>query len=154
MISIHLSIPTLTACGFMTLLTGCASNDSFAKLDTNHDAAGSPAEFDTYMKKEVFARVDTDNDGKVTKVEWQQFNPKVSDARFRKTDTNSNGSISHKEADAAFDREESLMKLFKIIDSDHSGNLSQPEVTDFHAKLQQQPGSSPAEKITNAVKQP
>lgn len=154
MIPLHRSIPGLTACGVIALLAGCTSGDSFAKLDTDHNGSGSPAEFDTYMKKEVFTRVDTDNDGKVTKVEWQQFNPKVSDTKFKKTDIDHSGSIDPKEADAAFDREGSLKKLFDKIDTDKDGGLSQPEVTAFHSKVSQQSGSSPVEKITNAANQP
>lgn len=133
MTSLHHFIPSLTACGLAALLAGCASTDSFMKLDTNRDGSGSPAEFDTYMKKEVFARVDTENDGKVTRVEWQQCNPKVSDTKFSKTDTNRDNCISRPEADAAFDREGSLKKLFGKIDSDLNGGLSPSEVSAFHS---------------------
>jgi Ca2+-binding EF-hand superfamily protein len=154
MIPLHRSLPGLSACGLMALLTGCASNDSFARLDTNRDGSGSPAEFEIYMKKEVFTRVDTNNDGKVIKVEWLQFNPKVSDSKFSKTDTNHDGSISRPEADAAFDKEGSLKKLFDKIDTDNSDSLSPAEVSTFHSKVQQQSGPNPAEKITQAATQP
>jgi Ca2+-binding EF-hand superfamily protein len=154
MIPLHRSIPGMTAGGFLALLTGCASNHSFAKLDTNQDGSASPVEFEIHMKKAVFSRIDTDNDGKVTKVEWRQFNPAVSDAKFSKTDTNRDNSISTTEADAAFDREGSLKKLFTAMDTDKSGGLSSAEVSDFHSKVQQQTGPSPAEKVTQAATQP
>jgi Ca2+-binding EF-hand superfamily protein len=151
---LHRSILGLTAGGLLALLTGCASNRPLAKLDTNRDGSASPVEFEIHMKKEVFTRIDTDNDGKVTKVEWRQFNPAVSDAKFSKTDTNRDNSISPTEADAAFDREGSLKKLFTAIDTDKSGGLSSAELSDFHSKVQQQSGPSPAQKITQAASQP
>jgi EF hand len=154
MIPNHRSIPGLTACGLVALLAGCASNHSLAKLDTNRDGSASPVEFEIHMKKEIFTRIDSNNDGKVTKAEWRQFNPKVSDAKFSKTDKNRDNSISRSEADAAFDQEGSLKKLFTAIDTDKSGGLSSDEVSDFHSKVQQQPGPSPAEKITQATTQP
>lgn len=154
MIPLHRSIASLSACGLAALLAGCASNHSLAKLDTNHDGSASPVEFEIHMKKAVFTRIDTDNDGKVTKVEWRQFNPKVSDAKFNKTDKNRDNSISRTEADAAFDQEGSLKKLFTAIDTDKSGGLSPSEVSDFRSKVQQQPGPSPAEKVTQAATQP
>ncbi len=154
MIPNHRSIPGLTACGLAALLAGCASNSSLAKLDTNRDGSASPVEFEIHMKKEVFTRIDTNNDGKVTKVEWREFNPKVSEAKFSKTDKNRDNSISRTEADAAFDQEGSLKKLFTAIDTDKSGGLSSDEVSDFHSKVQQQSGPSPAEKVTQAVTQP
>jgi len=152
MIPSNRSIPGIAACGFAALLAGCASTDRFVQLDTNRDHSGSPAEFDAYMKQAVFTRVDANGDGKVTKTEWQQFNPEVSDARFRKTDLNGDRLITRQEADAAFDREGSLKRLFAVIDTDGNGSLSRAEARAFRAKLQSQPGASPAEKISNASK--
>lgn len=154
MIPLTRSLAGFSACGLAALLTGCASNNSLAKLDTNRDGSASPVEFEIHMKKEVFTRIDTNNDGKVTKVEWRQFNPKVSDSKFSKTDKNRDYSISRTEADAAFDQEGSLKKLFTTIDTDKSGGLSPAEVSEFRSKVQQQSGPSPAEKITQAATQP
>jgi Ca2+-binding EF-hand superfamily protein len=77
----------------------------------------------------------------------------VSDSKFSKTDTNRDGSISRPEADSAFDQEGSLKKLFDKMDADNSGGLSPDEVSDFRSKIKQQPGSNPAEKVTNAATQ-
>lgn len=140
-----------SACGFVALLAGCASPDPFVKLDTNRDGSGSRSEFDAYMKQEVFARIDANQDAKVTLEEWQQFNPKVGSDKFRKTDSNRDGVIDRQEADAAFDREGSLKTLFGKIDTDGNGRLSPTEVSAFRNKLREQPGASPAEKITNAT---
>jgi hypothetical protein len=151
MIPHHRLILGASACGFAALLVGCASRDSFSKLDTNRDGSGSRSEFDAYMKQEVFARSDANQDAKVTMEEWQSFNPKVSSEKFRKADINRDGVIDRQEADAAFDREGSLKTLFGKIDTDGNGSLSHAEVSAFRSKLRQQPGASPAEKISNAT---
>lgn len=152
MFPLNRSIPAIAICGFAALLAGCASADRFAKLDTNRDKSGSPAEFDAYMKQEVFARIDVNNDGKITKPELQQFNPEVDNAKFRSKDLNRDGFIARQEADAAFDREGSLKRLFTVIDTDRNGSLSREEASAFRSKVQQQPGNSPARKISNATK--
>ena len=151
MIPLHRSIPGITACGLMALLAGCASTDSFAKLDANRDGCGSRAEFDAYMKQAVFSRVDANHDAKVTKDEWQAVNPNLDEAKFRRADRNGDRAITRKEADAAFDREGSLKKLFGKIDADGNRSLSRSEVTDFCSKVRQQPGATPAEKISKAA---
>jgi Ca2+-binding EF-hand superfamily protein len=102
------------------------------------------------MKQEVFVRVDTSRDGRITQQEWLAVNPKVDDAKFRKADRNRDGFITRKEADAAFDREGSLATLFKKIDADGNGGLSRAEVTAFRSKVRQQPGATPLEKISKA----
>lgn len=153
MIPHHRLIPGAIACGFAALLVGCASNDSFSKLDTNRDGSGSRSEFDAYMKQAVFAQIDANDDAKVTMEEWQSFNPKVSSDKFRRTDPNRDGVIDRREANAAFDREGSLTTLFGKIDTDGNGSLSRAEVSAFQSKLRQQPGASPVEKISNATSQ-
>lgn len=132
------------------MLAGCAANDPFTRLDANRDGAGSPAEFDSYMKQDVFNRVDADRNSEVTLTEWQVVNPNVNKARFNKADKNRDGSITRPEADAAFDREGCLPKLFREIDADGDGALSRAEATAFRNKVRQQPGATPAEKISKA----
>jgi hypothetical protein len=149
----HRLIPGASACVFSALLAGCASSDPFLKLDTNRDGSGSRSEFDAYMKQAVFAQIDANDDAKVTIEEWQAFNPKVSSDKFRRTDPNRDGVIDRREADAAFEHEGSLTTLFGKIDTDGNGSLSRAEVSAFHSKLRQQPGASPAEKISNATSQ-
>lgn len=149
---LHRSLAGLAAGGLLALLAGCTTTtDSFTRLDANRDGSGSRDEFSGYMKQEVFARVDANRDAKVTKDEWQRVNPKVSEAKFRKADLNGDHSVTRQEADAAFDREGSLNTLFRKIDADGSGGLSRAEVAAFHAKVQQQPAGSPAERISNAA---
>lgn len=148
-------LPTgLAACVFLMLQAGCASNDRFAKLDTDQDRSGSPAEFDAFMKQEVFTRIDTTGDGKISRTEWLQFNPRVSDAKFRRTDLNGDGYINRREADSAFDREGSLKRLFTAIDTDGNGKLSRAEARAFRAKVEQQPANSISGKTSNATQTP
>ena len=147
---IHRIVTGISTCASLVLIAGCASTDSFAKLDTNGDGAGSQPEFEAYMKHEVFNRVDSNTDGNVTLKEWQAFNPKVDKAKFSKADRNADGAITRPEADATFDREGSLKKLFTRIDADADGKLSRTETSSFREKVRQQPGNSPAEKISKA----
>ncbi len=108
-------------------------------------------EFDAYMKETIFTTVDANGDGKVTKDEWRKMNPKDPESEFRRTDRNGDGSITRAEADAAFDKEGSLKDLFKKIDTDRNGSLSQAEVKAFKAGVDKQPGKTEFEKLSNAA---
>lgn len=154
MIPLHRIIPGVTACGIVALLAGCATTDPFVRLDTNRDGSASCDEFCAYMKQEVFTCVDANKDAKVTRQEWQAVNPKVDEAKFRRADRSGDGSITRTEADAAFEREGSLKKLFRKIDADSNGSLSRAEVADFRSEVRQQTGATPVEKISKAANQP
>lgn len=147
---IHRFVTGIGTCATITLIAGCSSTDPFAKLDANRDGSGSCAEFCAYMKQEVFTCVDANHDGKVTLAEWQAVNPKVDGAKFRRNDRDLDGSITRSEADAAFEREGSLEKLFGQIDTSGDGALSRAEVSTFREKVRQQPGTTPVEKISKA----
>jgi Ca2+-binding EF-hand superfamily protein len=142
----------IAACGVLALLSGCTTGDAFTRLDANRDGSGSPQEFDAYMKREIFACADANHDGKVTQKEWQDVNPKLEAARFRKADRNGDGYINRKEADATFDREGSLKKLFKQIDTNGNGSLSHAEVTAYRSKIRQAPGATSVRKPANPVR--
>ncbi len=47
--------------------------------------------------KGIFATMDTNGDGKVSKEEYMAFQEKISEAKFNKIDTNSDGSFSQEE---------------------------------------------------------
>ncbi len=146
---IRRSITGISTCAALALLAGCASTDSFARLDTNRDGAGSRAEFDTFMKQEIFSRVDANSDGKVVLSEWQAVNPKVDQARFRKADTNRDGFITRAEADAALEREGTLDKIFAKIDTNGDGSLSRGELRAFRSQVRQHSGTTPVVKTLN-----
>jgi hypothetical protein len=145
-------IPGAAACAALALLAGCSSGGSFPRLDADRNGSGSRAEFDAFMKQEVFARVDANHDAKVALPEWQAVNPKVNAAKFRSVDRDRDGSITRPEADAAFDREGSLARLFARVDADGNGGLSRAEVSAFRAGLNQQPGATTIEKLSHAAK--
>lgn len=148
MTTYHRIIQGIAACGALALLPGCTTNGAFAGLDANRDGSGSPQEFDAYMKREVFACADANRDGEVSQQEWRDVNPNLNAAKFRKADRNGNDCIDRREADATFDREESLKKLFKQIDTDGSGGLSHAEVTAYRSKIRQAPGTTRAVKTS------
>lgn len=127
------------------------SGGSFPRLDADHNGTGSRGEFDAFMKQEVFTRVDTGGEGSVTLKEWQNVNPKVDAAKFQTVDRNRDGAITRGEADAAFEREGTLGKLFNQIDADGNGSLSKAEVIAFRARVRQQPGDTQIEKIAKAA---
>ncbi len=52
--------------------------------------------------KGVFAAMDTNGDGKISKEEYMTFQEKISEAKFNKIDTNSDGSFSQEEWVEAF----------------------------------------------------
>jgi len=152
MIPLHRTFAGVTACGLITILTGCSTTDSFNRLDANHDGSCTPTEFENHMKEQVFACIDTNSDARITWQEWQQFNPEVTRAKFQRTDLNRNQTISRKEADAAFDREGTLKEMFALIDSNKNNEISHAELATFHAKVRQQYAPTPSRKTTPASK--
>lgn len=133
------------------VLAGCATSDSLSQVDRNGSGDVSFGEFDSYMKNEIFTRVDSNGDGKVSQEEWRAVNPKGSISGFRRVDRNGDGMISRKEADADFDRELSLRKLFDKMDTNDDGKLSKDEIKVFQAKMKQAQGNNQLEKISNAA---
>lgn len=142
----------VTACGILALLSGCTTGDALARLDTNRDGSGSPQEFDAYMKREIFACADGNRDGQITQKEGQYVNPELKTERFRNVDRNGNGYITRKEADATFDREASLEKLFKQIDTNGNRSLSDAEITAFRYRIRQSPGPAPLHKTSDILR--
>ena len=130
-------------------LSACTTGDSFKRVDKNSDGGASFSEFDAYMKKAVFEEVDSNGDGKVSQQEWRQMNPKDPVSEFNKADSNGDGLITRTEADAAFDREGSMKKLFNKIDTDNNGSLSEAEINVFHTHMKKQPGKTDLEKLQN-----
>ena len=132
-------------------IAGCTTGGSFKQADQDQSGGISFAEFDAYMKDAIFKGVDADGDGHVTQEEWRRVNEKDPVSEFRATDRNGDGKITRAEADASFDKEGSLKELFKKIDTDGSGSLSQEEVKAFHALMKKQPGKTELEKLSNAA---
>ena len=84
--------------------------------------------------KGMFANMDTNQDGKVSKEEFMNFHlkfaKKAQDARFNRLDTNGDGTISREEFSATTVREAKTMGnlKFRFVDLNRDGVLTQDEV--------------------------
>ena len=132
-------------------LAGCTTGGSFKQADQDQSGGISFSEFDAHMKASIFKAVDANGDGHVTQEEWRKVNEKDAVSEFSATDRNGDGKISRAEADAGFDKEGSLKDLFKKIDTDGNGSLSQEEVKAFHELMKKQPGKTELDKLSNAA---
>ncbi len=141
----------LLASSCLLLLTQCATEDTYSRLDANADGKTTPKEFDQYMKQGFFHRIDIDNDRLITFPEWQEFNPKVTQSQFLNADLNRDGFISRAESDKRFDRDGSLTKLFTLIDVDKNGTLSNEEAADFRSALNLTKAATPIERLMKAA---
>lgn len=141
----------LALAGIATL-TACSTGDSLTRVDKNKDGGVSFKEFDASMKDDIFKKFDANGDGKVSLKEWQKLSPQHPDSQFYKTDSNGDHYITRAEADAAFDKDGSLKKLFKQIDTDGNGSLSVAEIKAFKALVKKAPGKTELDKINNTTK--
>lgn len=141
----------ILAIAALLLLSQCATEDTYSRLDANTDGKTTPREFDAYMKQGFFHRIDTDNDRLITFSEWKAFNPKITETTFRNTDLNRDGFISRAESDKRFDRDGSLKKLFAVIDIDKNGTLSNEEASNFRSALFVQKDATPVERLIHAA---
>lgn len=135
----------------LLLLSQCATEDTYSRLDANTDGKTTRKEFDLYMKQGFFHRIDTNNDRLITLDEWQAFNPKITATHFSNADLNRDGFISRAESDKRYDRDGSLTKLFDVIDVDKNGTLSAAEASDFRSKLYLAKASTPIERLIKAA---
>lgn len=133
------------------VLASCSAGNPGSSADINQDGGVSFDEFDAYMKDAVFAHFDSGKTGKVTKEDYQKVNPDKPISEFNKVDRNGDGVITKSESDAAFDKEGSMKKLFKKIDTDGSGTLSPSEIKVFKAAMKAQPGRDDLGKLENAA---
>jgi Ca2+-binding EF-hand superfamily protein len=84
--------------------------------------------------KSIFAKMDTNQDGKVSKEEFMTFHlefaKKAQDARFNRLDTNGDGMISREEFSAVVVKEARTMGnlKFRFVDLNRDGVLTQDEV--------------------------
>ena len=141
----------LLASSSLLLLSQCASENTYTRLDANSDGKCTRKEFDVYMKQGFFHRIDIDNDRLITFSEWQTFHPKVTQAQFLNADLNRDGFMSRAESDKRFDREGNLAKLFHVIDVDQNGTLSTEEAADFRSKLHTTKAATPIERLIKAA---
>ena len=103
--------------GWMAV-SGCSTGSLNPKADKNLDGGVSFTEFDAYMKESIFTEFDANGDGVVTMAEWRQMDPKGPASKFTKADANGDGRVTRAESDARMDRDGSMKKLFKKVDTD------------------------------------
>jgi len=111
-------------------------------------------------RDEMFAKMDTNGDGKIDKAEFAAFAPKqpadasgskpTSDEMFAKMDTNGDGSITKDEMEAFHKNHPHPMKaqnssdLFAKMDSNGDGSISKAEFEAFLERMEQDQESSSA----------
>lgn len=135
----------------LPVVSGCNTGALNPRADKDLDGGVSFAEFDAYMKERIFAEFDGNGDGRVTMEEWRGQNPKGPVANFNKADSNRDGRVSRGESDAKLDRDRSMKKLFKKIDTDGNGRLSAAEITAFEGLMNQQAGDTGIDRLKQAT---
>ena len=138
--------------GWMAV-SGCSTGSLNPNGDKNLDGGVSFPEFDAYMKESIFTEFDANGDGVVTMAEWRKMDPKGPASKFTKADSNGDGRVTRAESDAQMDRDDSMKKLFKKVDTDDSGRLSKEEIAAFHALMNQQSKGTELEKLKQAADQ-
>lgn len=112
-----------------------ASLNRFERIDTDHNATISEAEFSAYLQtrreerhKHHFERIDTNKDGIVSKDEFLSSSQQRAQRRFEHMDKNSDGQLSademasHKKHKPRFGK-----KIFSKMDANGDGQITQEE---------------------------
>lgn len=103
---------------------------AFQGADTNNDGRVSKAEFDRQVKKDTFERLDKNKDRAVSPEEWKAYDTSPSAGKhFEAMDENRDGRISFPEFSDAADWKTGLNDSFTTLDRDRDGNLAPDEVT-------------------------
>ena len=104
-------------------------DERFKQMDKNGNGVIDKDEFKG--PAELFAKIDADNSGTITKQELQAFQRKNMagnlDERFKQMDKNGNGVIDK-------DEFKGPPEMFDKIDTDHSGTITKAELQAFRAK--------------------
>ena len=131
--AITLASATALACGSLFLIS-CASS-GFDTADTDDDGAVTKAEFERYLLETIYAEADDNRDSKITFAEWKEANPDAKESKFKQPDTNRDGSVTPAEVKAHFAKEGTIDDLFKQADTDKSGTVTQAELEVYITKL-------------------
>jgi hypothetical protein len=98
-------------------------------LESERDARASRDEFMTFMDREGFARLDTDQSGTITWDEWRAFDTAPESRRdFEALDTNKDERIGPAEWTYNLGRSGVALRLFASRDLDRDEGLSEPEL--------------------------
>jgi Ca2+-binding EF-hand superfamily protein len=112
-----------------------ASKHRFDRIDTDHNASVTEAEFSSYMKtrreerhKDHMARMDTNKDGKVSKDEFLSASQARAQRKFDRMDKDNDGLLSEAELAARKDHRPHFgKKVFSRIDANGDGKVTQEE---------------------------
>ena len=136
LIVIPLVVITFSSC---KTTSSPASEDRFAKVDTNHDGKLSPTETSDYFATSVFDGRDLNHDGKLTWDEWNVPGSGRTKANFDAADTNKDGSLSLNEA-LAYNRKRGVFKKeFQEADTNHDGYVTREEANAYYASKEGPP---------------
>ena len=116
-----------------------ATPDRFAQADSNHDGMLSPDEASDYFVGQIFASRDFNHDGKLTWEEWNVPGADQSKAKFNAADKDKDGSLSLQEALAYGRKRHAFEKEFKKADTNHDGFVSRKEAQAFQADTEGPP---------------
>ena len=131
------------------LLGGCSTTaqKNFHRADLNHDGKLSKPEFFDGLAVLIHQKFDANNDGGVTKQEWQAVEGTGNDAGFKKRDPNHDGKVTLPEARQLVAKDPRFTSLFDEIDTNHDGSIDKAEVAAFkksHPLAQNSASKKPA----------
>lgn len=110
-----------------------AEPDRFALADTNKDGLLSGTEISNYFVANIFTERDTNNDGFITKAEWNPEMPAAEAKLFAARDTNNDGKISLAEAEAYALKAGTYTGVVKEADTNKDGSISREEAKAYYA---------------------
>ena len=115
------------------LLGGCSTTTqkNFRRADLNHDGKLSKPEFSDGLAVLIHQKFDANNDGAVTKQEWQAVEGTGNDSGFKKRDPNHDGKITLPEVRQLVVKAPRFASLFDEIDTNHDGFLDRAEIEAF-----------------------
>jgi hypothetical protein len=110
-----------------------AEPDRFALADTNKDGLLSGTEVSNYFVANIFTERDTNNDGFITKAEWNPEMPAAEAKLFAARDANNDGKISLAEAEAYALKAGTYTGVVKEADTNKDGAISREEAKAYYA---------------------
>jgi len=93
----------------------------------------SRAEVNDFFAAEVFAARDTNQDGKISKTEWNPVMNAKDAATFDAIDTNKDGFVTLAEAQASARKKDTFAADFKKADTNKDGFISREEAKAYYA---------------------
>tara|TARA_R110002096_G_scaffold104771_20_gene230775 strand:+ start:4857 stop:5246 length:390 start_codon:yes stop_codon:yes gene_type:complete len=125
------SLSIAVAGGCLLSLSACQNKDLVAKLDADNDDKVSRAEFRQVVQEEAFDLLDANKDGAVTLEEWKA----VEDVRqplrrFNSLDSNGDSKLSFDEFAKTSRKRSTLDNMFGTLDRNEDGFLTDQDFTD------------------------